>query len=92
MNLPTAIDGLTEILVEPDPATRTSLVMTWSDRVLNEESIIGNERLDEVLADLAYDMSFYEPDAVLRNEDWSYFGDDELVRRIQEALSKLQSG
>ncbi len=43
----------------------------------------------EILADLAYDLDFYESDPGKRREDPSYYGDERLVRDIRESLAKL---
>lgn len=43
----------------------------------------------ELLSTLAYDLDFYEPNEIFRNEDSSYFGDEKLEELINEALEKI---
>ena len=48
--------------------------------------------IQEILGDLAYDLDFYEPDLESRQEDPSYFGDDQAEEKIRSALLKLKAG
>jgi hypothetical protein len=44
----------------------------------------------EILRDLAWDLSYYEPDPRARAEDPSYYGEERLTTEIEEALHKLE--
>lgn len=44
----------------------------------------------EVLADLAHDLEFYEPDPKAREEDPSFYGDERLQEEIRTALARLK--
>ena len=46
----------------------------------------------QVLRDLAYDLDFYEPDAVARAEDASYFAEDRAIQEIVDALGRIDPG
>jgi hypothetical protein len=46
---------------------------------------------EEILGDLAYDLDFYEPDAVKRSEDESFYGDERLEEILSEALKRLDA-
>jgi hypothetical protein len=50
-----------------------------------------DENCDELYADLALDLDFYEPDEKLRKEDPSYYGDERLEKEIRSVLEKLNS-
>jgi hypothetical protein len=43
----------------------------------------------EVLADLAFDLDYYEADPKRRQEDPSYYGDDRAETEIEAALTRL---
>jgi hypothetical protein len=43
----------------------------------------------DVLADLAYDLDYFEPDPVSRAQDASYYGHERLEQEIQAALRRL---
>jgi len=43
----------------------------------------------EALADLAYDLDFYEPDSAARAEDPSYFAEDRALQEIAGAFRRI---
>jgi hypothetical protein len=47
------------------------------------------EEVVETLADLAYDLDFYEPDAAARAQDGSYFAEDRALEEIADALRRI---
>ena len=60
-----------------------------------QQSVWNSDEEDwawEILADLATDLDYYEPDPVLRREDPSYYGDNQLEEKLQSALKKLEDG
>ena len=50
-----------------------------------------DDREWEVMADLAYDLDFYEEDPERRREDTSFYGEERLVREIHESMAKLSN-
>jgi len=44
----------------------------------------------EILAELALDLDYYEPDERMRREDPSFYGDDRLEEEIRQALRQLE--
>jgi hypothetical protein len=49
---------------------------------------VGQQAYD-ILADLAYDLDFFEPDPFLRVESTSYYGRERLEEEIRTALRRL---
>jgi len=45
----------------------------------------------EVFARLAYDLDFYEPNAILRKEDPSFYDNEKLSEIVKEAIEKISS-
>lgn len=54
---------------------------------LNE---IRDARIIDILNDLAYDLTFYEPDPVKRAEDEVFYGDCRLEKEILGAIEKIR--
>jgi len=84
------VETLIKILSEA-AADRARLVPTIAEfqRVMWGDEAEGPENILEVLRDLAIDLDYYEPNPAWRAEDPSFVDDDEAVKRIREALSKV---
>ena len=48
-------------------------------------------RVQEIIADLAYDLDYFEPNPVWRREDPSFYGPERAVEEIESALSQLRA-
>lgn len=73
---------LEKILV--DKINRKQLISEFQELIWNDENA------NEVLSELAYDLDFYEPNEKWRNEDQSYYGDEQLEEEITIVLQKLK--
>jgi hypothetical protein len=69
-----------------DRLNRKNLIKQFQEYVWHHE-VLQNKTLSE----LAYDLDFYEPDAMLRAQDPSYYGDERLEVEIKTALQKLKT-
>ena len=49
------------------------------------------EEIVEVLADLAYDLDFYQPDPAVRAQDGSLFAADRALQEIADALRRIDT-
>lgn len=67
-----------------DKHNRVNLIKQFQELVWNDYSA------NEVLADLAYDLDFYEPNSEWRKEDLSYYGDERLEKEVRSAIEKLK--
>ena len=45
----------------------------------------------EVMAELAYDLDFYEGSPEWRHGDASFYGEERLIREIRESIAKLRN-
>lgn len=68
-----------------DKSNRTLLIKQFQEQIWNEDNS------NEILCNLAYDLDFYEPNEILREEDAVYYGDDKLENEIITVLNKLNS-
>lgn len=86
-----SIQNLIEILVDACQSRekRPRLIAEFQNAVWNMPE--DDSWQSEVLSDLAYDLDFYQPDAVLRAQDASYIDDEQAVLEIKSALEKLQN-
>lgn len=84
---------LTTLLLDiaSGPDGREQRIRQFQEYVLpTEEPPVGfDERAWEVMADLAYDLDFYEGNPEWRREDASFYGEERLVREIHESIAKL---
>lgn len=73
------------------PAERKALIAQFEDALdhFTSRNKLESEALD-ILSGLQLDFAYYVPDVHARAEDPSYFDDQELVRRIEEALVRLE--
>ncbi len=58
--------------------------IVWDDETIQDET------LNDILSTLAYDFDYYEPDKKMRDEDSSYYGDEQLSEEIKTGLEKLK--
>jgi hypothetical protein len=72
------------------PKERKRLIHDFQKLIWSKPQPVMEERILEVLRDLAYDLDFYEPDPKKRAEDGSYYGDDRAVEEVESALDKLK--
>lgn len=55
----------------------------------NEDFSKLDERIQDVLSELAYDLDFYVSDVDKRKEIPSYYGEERLSEEIESAVKKL---
>jgi len=74
-----------------NPNQRNSAVKNFQNCMFNhKEPITGaSESQWSILNELAYDIDFYEPNAEIRSEDPSLYGDVQFAREIETTLRKL---
>ena len=82
------IEKLNKILVSWG-SSRAELVSQFQQEIWNNQESDDNPEY-QILNDLAYDLDYYEPRPGLRLEDKSFFGDDILQERMNEAIEKLK--
>jgi len=66
-----------------------SVVMEFQEKIWSGSILDTSDDIAEFLFDLAYELDYYEPDPTSRKEINSLFGEDELHRRVKEAIEKL---
>lgn len=71
------------------PTERTANIRRFQDAVWSGAELIGDETLDSILRDVAYDLDMYEPDSARRSEDLSLYGDTKLELAVRVALDLL---
>jgi hypothetical protein len=82
------IQSLNYILDAKHPE-RTELVKKLQNAIWNDESI-QDERLNEILSELAYDLDFYEPNEEWKKESPNYYGDERLEELIKIGIQKIE--
>ena len=78
-----------EQILKSEGPKRERLIKEFQQKVWNgadDFSVSGSE----ALAELAYDLDFYESDENARREDSSFYGDERLEREIRRALERLK--
>lgn len=75
-----------------DPATIEERIKHFQDAVwsLPESTTLGGQDVRELLRTLAYDLDFFVADPRARAEDPSYFGVEQALGEIRDALEKLR--
>ena len=55
-----------------------------------DDTSIQDEKLDELIMEIAYDLEFYVPNEEWRKEDTIYYGPDKLKSVLTLAIQKLE--
>ena len=86
-----SIDAMLALLVraQRDPLNRKEAIKEFQSLVWDSPEFSLGQVGYNVLADLAYDLDFFEPDPAARHEDRSYYGNDRLEEQIGTALQRL---
>ena len=82
---------LREAVADPDqlvPAFKELEALAYSDEAEYQRL---PEPVQEIIADLAYDLDYYEPNPDWRREDPSFYGPERAVKEIEAALSRLRA-
>jgi hypothetical protein len=83
------IEILNKILLEKEPV-KSGFIDSFQAEVFNDESIT-DEVLEEIVANLAYDLDFYEPNEEGRKESGSFYGSERLEEIIKGGITKIQN-
>lgn len=59
--------------------------LIWEDQTINDE------KLNDILTDIAYNLDFYEPNEEWRKENPSFYGDEKLEKEIRGSLKKIDA-
>ena len=68
---------------------RSKLIRNFQDLIWGSSDITDPELL-EIYSELAHDLNYYVSNEKMRQEDFSYYGEDNLVKEINETLEKLE--
>jgi len=75
-------------ILELQHSKRAKLIKQFQEEVWYDEAT-QDEKLNEILSEIAHDLDFYEPDEEERNKEPSFYGDDRLTLEIKSAIQKL---
>ncbi len=79
---------LKQILTEKESEKKAHII-AFQKGVFNNE-YFKDERLNEILNELAYDLDFYEPNDEWREEDVSFYSEPRLRELINEGIKKIE--
>lgn len=77
------------LILDVQDAERIELVGKFQYEIWNDESI-KDEKLNEILSELAYDLDFYEPNEEWRKKSSSYYGEERLEELIKLGIQKIE--
>lgn len=83
------LEKLHEILNVKPGKVRGELVRKFDDIIFLRDDIEVSDNIEDVLIDLAHELEYYVSDPIWRKENRTYFGDEELVHKINTALLKI---
>jgi len=89
IDLSAAVVDLRRMREAMEPEAKATIVSEWTAKVLDTQEMIGSDRTDDVVRDLAHDLLSYEPDPAVRREDKSLIGDEDLDQLLDDALGEL---
>ena len=68
---------------------REQAVRRFQEVVWEGEKLRGDPADVDIASELAHDLEYYVPDPVMRAEDPAYYGDEELLRRVNDVGKRL---
>ena len=86
-----SVDAMLALLIKAlhTPCARKETIEQFQAFVWDwKRPSIGQEAYD-ILADLAYDLDFFEPDPLRRAYDWVFYGHERMEKEIATALRRL---
>ncbi len=83
-------EKLHEILNEKPGEIRGDLVRKFDDIIYLRDDIDVSDEVEDVLIDLADELEYYVSNSLWRKQNRAYFGDEELVLKINTALQKIE--
>ena len=88
----TSLESVLRLLLEAlrHAEARKESIAAFQRSVWQAKTSPIDPRISEVLADLAYDLDFYEPNDESRRQDPSFFGDERLEAEIRLARRKIK--
>lgn len=88
----TSLEPILTLLVNAllHPELRVQLIQAFQKSVWQPSEISENDRVEEILKDLALDLDYYVLDPDKRREDPSYYGDERVEEEIRSSLKKLE--
>jgi hypothetical protein len=75
-------------ILRENSQNKIKLIKIFQERIWNDETI-QDEKLNDILTDIAYILDFYEPNEVWRKESPNFYGDEKLKEVIEIAIQKL---
>jgi hypothetical protein len=82
------IQSLNHIL-DAQNSERTELVKELQNEIWSDESI-QDDKLNEILSGLAYDLDFYEPNEEWKKESPNYYGNERLEEVLKLGIQKIE--
>ncbi|PGH40574.1 MAG: hypothetical protein CRN43_02190 [Candidatus Nephrothrix sp. EaCA] len=76
-------------ILDAQHTERTGLVKKFQSGIWNDENI-QDEKLNDILSELAYDLDFYEPNDEWKKESPNYYGDECLEELIKLGIEKIE--
>lgn len=88
MKSPEGVLQLLKLILESQSLNRIELVKILQNEIWNDESI-EDEKLNEILSELAYDLDFYEPNEQWKKESSNYYGEEKLLEVIELGIKRI---
>lgn len=82
------MDVLKEILLKE--VEKQQLIKAFQDRVWNGKDYSSNQKVNEILLELAYDLDYYQPKESFRKQSPSYYGQERLEKELSEAINRIK--
>lgn len=77
-------------ILDAQLSERTNLIKELQNEIWNDESI-QDDKLNEILSELAYDLDFYEPNEEWKKESPNYYGDERLNELLQLGIQQIEN-
>ena len=66
------------------------IIEEFQEKIWNCNPDPTNEKIWNILRDLAYDLDYYEPNKSFRDEDPSFYEDDRARDEISKSIEKIK--
>lgn len=81
---------LRKILNENETKQIEILIKEFQKIIWDNQTINNSDTRFEIFSGLAQDLDYYEPNPIVRKENFSYFGNEKLKNKISKFLKEIE--
>ena|SRR5712664_3132008 len=77
--------------IKLSPSTAKRIISEFQEYIWDDRVQVDQNKILDILRDLAHDLDYFEADPSLRAEDNAFFDEEKLKAEIESALNNIKS-